>query len=108
MGYWSCAVRLAAPTALHESYGIEYTSAMKTLETPALDRIPDPVGRALTPEVARRHVARTPSTNGAHCHSPMSVAEVNSFDVTARQFLFVVTYKGCKARQCDQCGIEQR
>jgi hypothetical protein len=30
---------------------------MKTLEAPALDRILDPVSRALTPEVARRLVA---------------------------------------------------
>jgi len=30
---------------------------MKTLEAPALDRILDPVGRVLTPEVARRLVA---------------------------------------------------
>ena len=29
---------------------------MKTLETPALDRILDPIGRTLSPEVARRLV----------------------------------------------------
>jgi len=40
---------------------------MKTLEAPALDRILDPVGRTLTPEVARKLVAlRVDAKTQAH------------------------------------------